>query len=88
MKFQTNGRVTLAAVTGLASPDIIAGFFDKIGPVLEGLVRMGQISVAVFTCLYIYRRWKTVPKGRNKKKIINEKTLKSRTIVRPVTDGV
>jgi len=66
MKFQTPTKVTIAAVTGLFSPDVVAAFFQRIGPVLDGFLRLGQFGVAVFTCLYIYRKWKALPTKRRK----------------------
>ena len=64
---QNNWKVTVAAATGLGGPDAIAAFFDQIGPILEGLVRLGQIGVAFFTCLYIYGKWREKRKKKSRK---------------------
>lgn len=58
MKVKADGKVTFAALTGLGGPDAVSAFFNSIGPILEGLVRLGQVGVAIVTILYIYRRWK------------------------------
>lgn len=69
MRLETNGKVMIAAAAGLFSPDVISAFFTRIAPALEGLLRLGQFGVAVFTCLYIFRKWKAIPirKARKKK---------------------
>ncbi len=71
MKFQTPTKVTIAAVAGLFSPDVLSAFFQRIGPVLDGLLRLGQFGVAIFTCLYIYRKWKALPKKKTKPRKTN-----------------
>lgn len=79
MNVNADWKLTLAAATGLGGPDAVSAFFNSIGPLLEGLVRLGQIGVAVVTILYIYRRWK------NSK---NEKVPKSGGIDDIPADGM
>ncbi len=68
MKLQTNAKVTMAAAAGLLSPDVISQFFERVGPALEGFLRLGQIGVAFVTFLYIYKKLKTVGVKPRKRK--------------------
>ena len=44
--------------------------FSNLDPILDALVRLGQFGVAVFTCIYIYRKGLTLkPRKRKAKKI-------------------
>jgi hypothetical protein len=55
-------RVAIAALFGAGSP--VVTWFVSLGPLLDVLLTAGQISVAVVTVLYIYRKWRN---ARNKK---------------------
>ncbi len=64
-----NWGVTIAAITGIGSPDVLnwVGLIESLNPLLDALVRAGQIGVAVVTILYIYRKSKRIPTRRRKK---------------------
>ncbi len=67
MQFKTDGRVTAVSLLGLAGPDIVR-FFEQAGPVLDGLVRLGQVAVAIATVYYIFRKAKNIRSNRRSKK--------------------
>lgn len=66
MKIQANYGVTVAAILGLGGPDLIM-LFQKLGPVLDGMVRIGQFAVAVATVLYIYKKGKMLSSRKKRK---------------------
>jgi len=67
MKLNFHSGVTVAATLGLASPDLVINFFKTTIPVLDWLVRFGQVGVAIATVIYIYKKWNARPKPRKKK---------------------
>jgi len=70
MKLEAQWPVTLFAVLGLGGPDALNMIFSNLDPILDALVRLGQFGVAVFTCIYIYRKGLTLkPRKRKAKKI-------------------
>jgi uncharacterized membrane protein len=64
-KLYAHYGVTVAAILGLGGPDLIM-LFQKLGPVLDGLVRIGQFAVAIATVIYIYKKGKTISRRKRK----------------------
>ncbi len=64
-------KVKSAAMIGLAAPGVNL-FLRNLEPVLNTLILAGQIGVSAVTIIYIYKKWKHIPKRRtrNKKKEI------------------
>lgn len=56
-----NFRVAVAAVFGAGSP--AASWFVDLEPVMKVVLLVGQISVALATSFYIWRKWKNA-KGK------------------------
>lgn len=50
-------KVAVAALFGTGSP-AINWFVVSLGPILDTLLTAGQISVAVVTALYVYKKWR------------------------------
>jgi hypothetical protein len=57
-------KVQAAAALGVGTPWAVA-LVDKFGPVLDTLIKAGQIGVACVTILFIYQKWRN---ARNRKK--------------------
>jgi hypothetical protein len=55
-----NLRVAVAAVFGVGSP--AATWFIEMEPALKVLLLLAQISVAVATSFYIWRKWRNAKK--------------------------
>jgi len=55
-------KVKTAAVIGVTVP-WLTEFFDKAGPLLDGLIKVGQFGVAVVTILYIWAKWRKTRKS-------------------------
>lgn len=55
-------KVKVAAVIGVTVP-WLAELFDKVGPLLDGLIKVGQLGVAVVTILYIWAKWRKTRKS-------------------------
>ncbi len=56
-------KVNSAAVAGLVITSS-STVFEKLGPVLDVLIKVGQVGVAAVTIGYIYTKWRN---ARNKK---------------------
>ena len=54
-------KVKVAAVIGVTVP-WLTGIFEKAGPVLDLVIKLGQVGVAVATILYILAKWRKVRK--------------------------
>lgn len=65
-RVQSNWGVSTLAGLGLAGPDLIK-LFESFGPILDGLVRLGQFGVAVATIFYIARKCQAVKRRKKKK---------------------
>lgn len=50
-------KVKFAAVTGLATTTLPT-FLDHVSPILDILIKAGQIGVAAVTIGYIYTKWR------------------------------
>jgi hypothetical protein len=57
-------KVKLAAVVGIASP-WLAELLTKAGPVLDVVIKLGQIGVAAVTVLYIWTKWRNARKSKS-----------------------
>ena len=63
-----DGKVYGMAILGTAATSVDS-LISNLGPLLDILVRLGQIGVAAVTILYIYSKWKAI---RASKKDDNE----------------
>lgn len=52
-------KIKTAAIIGVTVP-WITELFAKAGPVLDALIKVGQVGVAVATILYILAKWRKV----------------------------
>ena len=50
-------KVKFAAVTGLTTT-ALPTFMEKVSPVLDVLIKAGQVGVAAVTIGYIYTKWR------------------------------
>ncbi len=57
-------KVKVAAVIGVTVP-WFTSLFEKAGPILDILIKLGQIGVAIVTILYIWSKWKKISKTKN-----------------------
>lgn len=55
------------SLISLAGPDVVR-FFEQMGPVFDGLVRLGQVGVAIATIFYILKKRKTIGSRVRRKK--------------------
>lgn len=67
MKKFSDWWLTLGAVTSLGGPDIVS-IFQTFGPVLDGLLRLGQIGVAIATIIFIFRKGRLLSRRKPKRK--------------------
>lgn len=61
-----NIRVAVAAIFGAGSPT--ATWFVEVEPTLKVVLLLGQISVAVATSFYIWRKWRNARAAKTKSK--------------------
>lgn len=50
-------KVKIAAVAGITTT-AIPSFLDHVSPVLDVLIKLGQVGVAAVTIGYIYTKWR------------------------------
>lgn len=55
-------KVKIAAVIGVTVP-WLTSLFETAGPVLDLVIKLGQVGVAVATILYILAKWRKVRKN-------------------------
>ena len=60
-------RVSVAAISGLSGPDLLFAFDKIVNPLLEVLVRAGQIGVAIATIIYIVKKTQMISKRRKRR---------------------
>lgn len=60
-------KVKSAAMIGIAAPGVNL-FLRNLEPVLNAIILVGQIGVSTVTILYIYKKWKQIPKRRKRTK--------------------
>jgi len=59
-------KVKLAAVLGIGSPWLLS-LVDKFGPVLDVIIKLGQVGVAAITIIYIFTKWRKLRKKKDQK---------------------
>ena len=50
-------KVKFAAVAGITTT-ALPSFFDHVSPILDVLIKVGQVGVAAVTIGYIYTKWR------------------------------
>lgn len=56
-------KVKVAAVVGVGVP-WLAELFVKLGPIIDFLIKLGQLGVAAATIVYIIAKWRKVRKEK------------------------
>jgi hypothetical protein len=50
-------KVKVVAITGLATT-ALPTFWDHVSPILDVLIKVGQVGVAAVTIGYVYTKWR------------------------------
>lgn len=56
-------KVKFAAIVGISAPWVMH-LAEKISPILDILIKVGQVGVAVVTILYIFAKWRKVKNSK------------------------